>query len=420
MSNGGFDVIVGNPPYVDIKRLDPKIVKYLFSSYTTVENRMNLYSTFVERALNLLKNGGYFGFIIPNSILYNESYQKIRTLLLNQTILTKIIRLPDDVFDGVKIETIILIYKKSKERSKSKECEVYLYPRDAKINSINEDNCPNIIQYNQNDWQFENHNINISANKMSKTILEKIEESSTKSLIDICDFSLGLTPYDKYKGHSQQQINNRIFHSDTKKNETFKPLLSGENIIRYGIFWDKKEHISYGNWLGAPREKRFFTSPHIVVRQIISGKPPRIYAGYTEEELYNTQIGFNLVSKNENEFRIKYILALLNSKLMSYYHKEKYLDPTKTLFQKILIANAKRFPIKAISISEQDKVVELVEKIIKLNKKLSQFDGKKTDESSKILDEINKVDLQIDIFIYKIYGLTTEERKVIEESLKGG
>ena len=105
---------------------------------------------------------------------------------------------------------------------------------------------------------------------------------------------------------------------------------------------------------------------------------------------------------------------------MSYYHKEKYLDPTKTLFQKILIANAKRFPIKAISISEQDKVVELVEKIIKLNKKLSQFDGKKTDESSKILDEINKVDLQIDIFIYKIYGLTTEERKVIEESLKGG
>lgn len=363
---------------------------------------------------------GYFGFIIPNSILYNESYQKIRTLLLNQTILTKIIRLPDDVFDGVKIETIILIYKKSKERSKSKECEVYLYPRDAKINSINEDNCPNIIQYNQNDWQFENHNINISANKMSKTILEKIEESSTKSLIDICDFSLGLTPYDKYKGHSQQQINNRIFHSDTKKNETFKPLLSGENIIRYGIFWDKKEHISYGNWLGAPREKRFFTSPHIVVRQIISGKPPRIYAGYTEEELYNTQIGFNLVSKNENEFRIKYILALLNSKLMSYYHKEKYLDPTKTLFQKILIANAKRFPIKAISISEQDKVVELVEKIIKLNKKLSQFDGKKTDESSKILDEINKVDLQIDIFIYKIYGLTTEERKVIEESLKGG
>ena len=248
MSNGGFDVIVGNPPYVDIKRLDPKIVKYLFSSYTTVENRMNLYSTFVERALNLLKNGGYFGFIIPNSILYNESYQKIRTLLLNQTILTKIIRLPDDVFDGVKIETIILIYKKSKERSKSKECEVYLYPRDAKINSINEDNCPNIIQYNQNDWQFENHNINISANKMSKTILEKIEESSTKSLIDICDFSLGLTPYDKYKGHSQQQINNRIFHSDTKKNETFKPLLSGENIIRYGIFWDKKEHISYGNW----------------------------------------------------------------------------------------------------------------------------------------------------------------------------
>ena len=418
MGNGGFDVVIGNPPYVDIKRLDPKIVKYLFNSYSTVENRMNLYSTFVERALSLLKNGGYFGFIIPNSILYNESYKKIRTLLLNQTILTKIIRLPDDVFNGVKIETIILIYKKSKERPKSRECEVYLYPRDAKINSIGEDNCSNIMHYNQNVWELENHNINISTNSISKSILKKIEGNNTKSLVDICDFSLGLTPYDKYKGHSEQQIKNRVFHSNTKKDETFRPLLSGENIIRYGIFWDKKEYISYGNWLGAPREKRFFASPHIVVRQIISGKPPRIYAGYTDEEVYNTQIGFNLISKNENEFRIKYILALLNSKLMSYYHKEKYLDPTKTLFQKILIANAKKFPIKVISISDQNKIIELVDKIIKLNKQLNQLNNKKTDESDRIIDEISKMDSQIDMLVYKIYGLTEEEKKVIEESLK--
>ncbi|BAB59876.1 TVG0739837 [Thermoplasma volcanium GSS1] len=76
MKNGGFYIVIGNPPYVDIKGLDPTIVKYLFSNYTTVENRMNPYSAFVERAANLLKNYGYFGFIIPNSILYNESYKK--------------------------------------------------------------------------------------------------------------------------------------------------------------------------------------------------------------------------------------------------------------------------------------------------------------------------------------------------------
>ncbi|BAB59875.1 hypothetical protein [Thermoplasma volcanium GSS1] len=58
----------------------------------------------------------------------------------------------------------------------------------------------------------------------------------------------------------------------------------------------------------------------------------------------------------------------------------------------------------------------LVEKVITLNKKLNQFNGKKTDENYEILDEIKRVDTQIDIAIYRLYGLTAEERKVIEES----
>ena len=95
---------------------------------------------------------------------------------------------------------------------------------------------------------------------------------------------------------------------------------------------------------------------------------------------------------------------------MSYYHKEKYLDPTKTLFQKILIVNAKEFPIKIAQLSEQDKMVNLVDRMIKLNGQFNQIGYKKTDESSKVLDEINKIDMQIDEFVYKIYGITEEEK----------
>ncbi len=416
MKNGGFDVVIGNPPYVDIKQIEPKIVKYLFKNYDTVENRMNLYSTFVEKSLFLLKEGGYFGFIIPNSILYNESYKKIRKLLLSNTNLKKIVRLPDNVFVGVKIETIILIYKKTQTK-KSEQCDIYLYPRDISINEIKKDNCSKITHYKQSIWETENYNFNITINPVVKNILTKIEEKNI-NLIEICDFSLGLTPYDKYKGHSEQQIKNRVFHSPTKKNDSFKPLLSGENIVRYGIFWDKKEYISYGNWLGAPREKKFFTKPRIVVRQIISGKPPRIYAGYTDEELYNTQIGFNILSKDEAKVKIKYILAILNSKLINYYHKEKYLDPTKNLFQKILIANAKKFPIKILPIPEQDKIIKLVDKILSLNKHLSEIKDKQTDEKSRLEIEIQKLDNEIDEEVYNIYGINEKEKRIIEDSVK--
>jgi hypothetical protein len=418
MDEGGFDVVIGNPPYVDIKQLDPKIVRYFFDKYSAVKNRMNLYAVFVERVLTLLKDGGYFGFIIPNSILYNESYQKIRTLLLDKVTLRKIIRLPDNVFQNAKVETIILIFQKKKETTKKPNCEVIIYPRETIINAINKENNVQVADFNQKIWETENNVINISTNTFLINLLNKIEEE-TKPLVDICDFSLGLTPYDKYKGHTKSQIEERVFHSKTKKNATFMPLLSGENIIRFGVFWDGKEYISYGNWLGAPREQRFFTKPRIVVRQIISGKPPRIYAGYTEDELYNTQIAFNIILRDENKISSKYLLAILNSKLTSFYHKEKYLDPSKNLFQKILIANAKKFPIKIIPKSEQQPLIKLVDKMLFLNKRLNEIGDKKTDERAEIEEEIKHTDNEIDKLVYKIYGITEEEeKKIIDESLK--
>ena len=194
--------------------------------------------------------------------------------------------------------------------------------------------------------------------------------------------------------------------------------MSGENIIRYGIFWDGKEYITYGKWLGAPREQKFFTKPRIVVRQIISGKPPRIYAGYTEEELYNTQIGFNILARNGSIAFTKYILAIMNSKLINFYHKEKYLDPSKNLFQKILILNAKKIPIKTIQESQQKSIIKLVDKILSLNKRLNEIGNKKTDERTRIEEEIMNIDTEIDDLVYKIYNINEEEKKIIEESLK--
>ncbi len=415
IKQGGFDIVIGNPPYVDIKQLEPELVRYLFDHYQTAENRMNLYSTFVEKAFNLLKDGGYFGFILPNSILYNESYYKVRELLLNSTTLKKIVRLPDNVFESAKIETVILIYQKG--RDKKEKCKVIVYPREAKINSIKEDECKQVLLVEQDSWNTDSKIINISTDVASNRLLGKIEKE-VKTLIEICDFSLGLTPYDKYKGHTQQQIENRVFHSATRKNESFRPLLSGENIIRYGIFWDGKEYISYGNWLGAPRERRFFTEPRIVVRQIISGKPPRIYAGYTLQELYNTQIGFNIVAKDEKATPTKYLLAILNSKLMSFYHREKYLDPTKHLFQKILIINAKKFPIKVAPKEIQKKIITLVDRMLWLTKRLNEMKDKKTDERTGLEEEMKRIDAEIDNLVYEIYGLTDAEKETIENSLK--
>ncbi len=418
MKEGGFDIVIGNPPYVDIKQLEPDIVRYLFEKYPSVENRMNLYSTFVEKSLSLLKDGGYFGFIIPNSILYNESYEKIRTLLLNSTKLKKIVRLPDNIFADAKVETIILIYQKNQTKNRKMlrhECKVLIYAQDDKIDAINENKCL-VKLFDQNEWNIGQRIINITSSAESTELINKIE-SDSKQLIELCDFSLGLTPYDKYRGHTVKQIEDRVFHSSSKKDNTFKPLLSGENITRYCILWSNGEYISYGKWLGAAREERFFKNPRIIIRQIISGIPPRIYAGYTDEELYNTQIAFSILKKDNEKISLKYILAVINSKLMCFYHKEKYLDKSKILFQKILIANAKRFPIKIVNENERKNIDEIVDRMIALKHQSVKLGDQQTNARRELEEEIKKTDAQIDERVYKIYGITEEERKTIEESL---
>jgi len=181
----------------------------------------------------------------------------------------------------------------------------------------------------------------------------------------------------------------------------YKPLIKGENIVPY--FVDDKENgfIKYGPWLGAPREKRFFIEPRVIVRQIVSGKPPKIYAGFTDKTLYFTQIGFAIIPKSD--ITVFELTALLNSKLINFYHKYLFLDIEKELFQKVLIENCKLFPCKPFK--DRNKVKEIIEKIIQI--KSNNYEADTTD-----------LETQIDQLVYQLYDLTEEEIKIIESGVK--
>ena len=459
--NGGFDIVVGNPPYVDIKSLNPVEVKYYFKRFLTTENRVNLYSIFIEKGIEILSKNGILSFINPNSMLVNDSYAKLRDLIFSK--ITHIVKLPDNIFEEAKVETIIFEIKNSE--NKINVVDVIKYNKSEKIVSIDENK---IIKIYKSDWDTEKKHFNIYISKREKEILNKIEYENLK-LEDVADFTLGITPYDKYRGHDKDTIKKRLFHSDTKIDSTYKPLITGENIQRYFIDNKIKEYIKYGEWLGAKREERFFNEPRILIRQIISGKPPRIYAGYTEESLYFTQIGFGIISKKES-INNKYILVILNSLLMNFYHKYMYLDLEKDLFQKILIANCKKLPIREISLEAQQPFIEKANKMLFLNKNLQELSQKfqrlltrkfeleklstklqdwyllefsefvkelkkskiklslkeemeweeifleKKEEADKVKNEIEMTDKEIDRMVYELYGLSEEEIKIVEEN----
>ncbi|NTW33859.1 MAG: N-6 DNA methylase, partial [Bacteroidetes bacterium] len=409
----GFDVIIGNPPWVDLKGHPPELIKYYFDKYKTTENRINLYAIFIERGLQLLNSNGKFGFIIPNSILYQSSYEKLRKLIIENWKIEKIVRLPDNTFQGVKAETVIITIG-----NETKKAECIIYDRKDIITEITLNNAKEInYLYIKNCLKNEFTSLDIFTNDEIKILLKKIETNKME-LRNLCDFTLGLTPYDKYKGHTAKQITERVFHSKTKKDKTFMPVLEGSDVTRYFVKWGEKEYISYGDWLGAPRQKRFFKEERILVRQIVSGNPLRIYAGYSAEELYNTQSIFNIVLKKDSVINIKYLLAILNSNLINFYHGNKYLDLSKNLFQKILIQNCKKFPIKIIDekknkeVQNKNEIINFVDQLLKLNEE--KVATKLQTKISQIESQISYCEDKINEIVYELYDLTPEEIKIVE------
>jgi adenine-specific DNA-methyltransferase len=360
---GGFDIVIGNPPYVDIKALKPEFVKALFKLYSTAINRINLYSIFIEKGHSLLKDNGTLAFIIPNSLLLNDSYFKIRKLILNDV--QQIIKLPDSIFENAVVETIILLLNKD---NKSEFVDSVFFKNDEVTNLTN------LIfeAKSKSEWGIDElFKFNIFKDDEESNLLNIISQNKIE-LINEVDFSLGITPYDKAKGHTEKQIENRVFHSSEKLSEEYVPLIGGKNIHKFNIDFHFEEYLKYGNWLGAPRDVRFFKNPKIVVRQILAGNNLSIISSYTEAEIYFTQIGFSLISKEKSNKSLKYILALLNSKAVNFYHKYKFLDLEKNTFPKILIANCKKFPIPDIEPVKQMPFINLVDYLLYLNDKNSE------------------------------------------------
>ncbi|MBN1339639.1 MAG: N-6 DNA methylase [Bacteroidales bacterium] len=389
----GFDVVIGNPPYVDIKSLPPEIVREFFKTFKTTQKRINLYAVFIEKGYSLLSKDGNIIFIIPNSILVNESYQLLRKHLIQN--LKQVIKLPDNVFEAI-VETIILQAEKG---NNEKTIKTRYFDNGENVNFNNLE----YINFTREDWEKDKDvRFNIFSDDNTEFVLRKIE-STGKILKDIADFSLGITPYDKYKGHSKEDIENRIFHSEKKLNNKYVPLISGKNIHKFIVENSPiDEFLKYGNWLGAPREIKFFKEPRVIVRQIVAGKPDfKIYAGYTEEELYFTQIGFGVISRKKNTSETKFILALLNSELIKFYHANRFLDKEKEIFQKILIANTKQFPIPKNPLSKSEEQIEkLVDEILK---------RKENKQDTTALER------EIDLLVYKLYELTYDEVKIIDK-----
>ena len=399
LENGGFDCIIGNPPYVFARggSFSQEEKKY-YSNFSLSNYQLNTYLLFTDKSFNLLNDKGFFGFIMPNTWLTISSFDKLRKFILSNTNNLQIINIHDKVFQDANVDTCLLIFKKGK-------------PNDVLLGEFVNGNLDKVGSFKSNKFLGNNSVINISISKNNDKIqiIDKIN-SSSKYLKEFAIVSTGLKAYQTGKGKPKQTDsikNNRVFHSDKKKDETYKKYLEGRDVCRYYLGWSG-EYLSYGEWLAEPRQSVPFANKRILVRQIPSHPPYSINAVFTDKEFYNdinSMVIFNF------EIDPYYLLSILNSKLITFWFINSFDKLQRGLFPQFKVKELQLFPIKTGSDNDIATLVKDTKSIIDLYK---LYHNSKHDDKVNI--QIESLNRKIDNLIYKIYKLTSDEIKIIEDS----
>ena len=250
-------------------------------------------------------------------------------------------------------------------------------------------------------------------------MLQKIKKDKFQIKI-FTEWSQGLVPYSR-EGQSEEMVSSRGYHADYKKDETFKKELAGKDISKYTLDWNGKVWISYGKWLHRPRPQKFFTSPRILIQRIRGRMGDSIIATYTEEEYYNNPSLSNFISLKDSDIDLKFILSILNSKMINWYFQNTFFDDMN-----IKPTDLEKLPIPNIPKEKQEPFIKLTNMIIESKEKITKynkhFESLNAVDKVEIKEEIGRLESlinnnvnKIDTMVYKLYGLSSEEMGIINE-----
>jgi len=456
-AKGGFDVVIGNPPYG--AKIDKKQIAYLAQTYNNWGISASLNDTyFVFYAMSIsriLGNGGYLGFITPNTWKLIETAKPFRKVLLDSEYeIKQIVQHTNKVFEDATVDCDTLIVRKSPIKN-----EVLI--RFMNESSITLEHLISQKLLGEQDY------INLFLSRNEYDLKDKIMSQSAL-VKDELIVKNGVKPYENGKGkpaQTDQIMKEKPFTSEIKKDETFSPLIGGSYFHKYILLWDKNYWIQYGEWLAAPREKEIFEADEkLIFRQTgdsIIGT--LILKGFIMRD--NTHI---LLNKPSSNYNLKYVLSCLNSKLSNYFYWT--INPEKgEAMAQVKAFHLGLLPIKNISIEAQQPFIDLADKMLGLNaelqarrgrflkrltdnlqgiritRTLEQFDEMEfwqfvmelkkqkitltltaQDEWEEYFNayridcqslrtKITTTDHMIDYMVYELYGLTEEEVMIIEE-----
>lgn len=443
--NGGFDIVVGNPPYVSAEYISEIEKKYYEKIYYSASGRQNLYIIFYEKALNILKKSANLGFITPYTILKNMYYKEIREYILKNAKILEIVDFKGiTVFEDAGVDSIIFMLKKEQK----KEYKI-TYISNIRIfeNQLYD------IDFFSNQKILEKEDLSMQFSKNDELISRILEDKNILKLKEIVDFKQGIIT----GGNKKYLV--------LEKKDMCEKVLTGADFNRYRLS-NSNQYIIYDTKkLHRPRKRELFeVKEKLLLRQ--TGEFP--ICMIDNDQYFTLDTVHNGILKRDN-FDIKYVMLLLNSKFLRFIY-ENMINESGKLFAQVKIIYIDELPIKEISLEAQKPFIKKADKMLFLNKNLQELSQKfqrlltrkfeleklttklqdwyllkfsefvkelkkskiklslkdemeweeifleNKEEAEKIKNEIEMTDKEIDRMVYELYGLNEEEIEIIEKS----
>jgi len=374
---GGFDVVIANPPYVNIVNLSENLRDTYKNIFYVTKNKVDLYAYFIEKDLGLLKKGAVLSFIIPQTWKATISFSKLREIIFKKHILYEIVDLDFGVFDAVVKPVIIFVLNQMAIGYK-------VVVKNQNLEVVNKIHIQEVLSNNQCE-------IDTQSSNEFKSVFRSIERDAIP-LSQIIRFSRGIKT-----SNDKKFITSKIGKIDNEYHKVFR----GKNIKAYTITWGN-EYIWYRPDLMRkkegclPHSTNFFEAPEKIVTQRVNSSMQLLAAYDNQKRYFLDTVNVSDYEAWRKDIPMKFICALLNSAAINFYYCNKYRMPTIGGYELHSI------PIKLGVREAREKIICLFDKIIGLDS-----------ENKKKKRELM---LRIDQIVYDLYGLTKKEIEIIENS----
>ncbi len=403
---GGFEIVIGNPPYGAV--LLPDETDYLLSHFKLQNYQLDSYLLFLEKALSLTKPNGTIGVIIPNTWLLNLTTNKIRQYLFHQTRIANIAHYQYQVFSQATVDTEVVIIHQMRPQV-SHQVEIVIQTKEGTSESY-------FIK--QTRWQTnEGKPVNIFERPEFTRLADKLRKFEV--LDNLCLITQGAKPFQVGKGkppQTQAIVDQKPFVSETPLDHTFRPLLRGRLVQRYQILWNNDYWISFGDWLAEPRYSANYDAPtKIVVRQTSD----HLVATLDCKQFIVRDNLYSIVPR-QNDLDLRFILGVMNSKLLQWFYAKVINPETGEALAQVKRGHLAQLPIVTLNFTKSDhkathnRIVHLVTQMLDLNQRLPT--ALDPHSQTVLTRQMEAIDEEIDKVVYGVYNLTEEEIEIIENN----